>query len=607
MLASVPGITALLRLDDSRNAPNGNRVDAQETIDFQGNHLGATQGQVYQSPQGILTALSGKYYWRDRELSDHAKRLDARTTLALAWSKFGESLLDQIGGRFSLLVWDSQECRGLVATDRFGQDPVYWHRVGQSLHLAPTADRALLLSGGRGEISPQGIYNYLFFHMVPSPGTIYCELAKLPPAHALRITRGDVEQFCYWVPSFNEQSGKRGTAAGEEMLRLIQTAVGQLNSGADTGAFLSGGLDSSTVSGMLALEQGEDAASTFSIGFDAPGYDEIAFARTASKHFHTRAFEYYVTPEDVLGILPKVAAAYDEPFGNSSAIPAYFCAKLAKENGMKRLLAGDGGDELFAGNERYAKQTLFESYHWLPGGLRRGIIEPLLGRLPRRGPIGKIGSYVDQARISLPARLHTYNFLTRFSEQQLFDPRFIERVDPQLPFALEQAIYDRPVGATRLNRMLYLDWFHTLADNDLRKVNRMCQMAGIEVEYPMLDDLVVEFSTEISSFTKMRYNRLRDFYKRAVRDFLPERIINKSKHGFGLPFGVWMSNHKGLQELAHDNLARFRQRRIINPAFIDELLTLHDQSHASYYGGLVWILVMLELWLNEHAPRAEGA
>lgn len=598
MLAFVPGITAQLRLDGSRDAPNENPVDTEETIDFQGNRLGANRGEVYQSPHGLLTAASGNFYWRDRELSDHAKRLDSRATLCLAWSKFGEALLEHIGGRFSLVVWDSRERRGLVATDRFGQDPVYWHRIGESLQIAPTADQALLLSGSRGEISPQGIYNYLFFHMVPSPGTIYRDLAKLPPAHALRIVEGNIEQFCYWVPSFDEQSGIRSTAAGEEMLHLIQTAVGQLNSGADTGAFLSGGLDSSTVAGMLALEQGEGAA-TFSIGFDAPGYDEIAFARTASEHFKTHAYEYYVTPEDVLQILPEVASAYDEPFGNSSAIPAYFCAKLAKENGMNRLLAGDGGDELFAGNERYAKQTLFEAYQRLPGGLRRGVIDPLLGSLPRRGPIGKVASYVDQASVPLPARLHTYNFLTRFSEQQLFDPRFLEQVDTQLPFALEQAIYDRPADATRLNRMLYLDWFHTLADNDLRKVNRMCQMAGIEVEYPMLDDLVVEFSTQISSFTKMRYNRLRDFYKRAVRDFLPERIINKSKHGFGLPFGVWMSNHRGLQDLAHDNLARFRDRHIINPEFIDELLTLHDQSHASYYGGLVWILVMLELWMSE--------
>jgi len=146
--------------------------------------------------------------------------------------------------------------------------------------------------------------------------------------------------------------------------------------------------------------------------------------------------------------------------------------------------------------------------------------------------------------------------------------------------------------------MLYLDWHHTLADNDLRKVNRMCDLAGIEVEYPMLDDRLVEFSTRVSSARKMPRNRLRDFYKRAVANFLPHQIIDKQKHGFGLPFGVWMAEHPGLQELAQDNLSRMRRRRYVRTEFIDEIIRRHREQHAGYYGEFIWVLMMLELWLT---------
>jgi asparagine synthase (glutamine-hydrolysing) len=148
--------------------------------------------------------------------------------------------------------------------------------------------------------------------------------------------------------------------------------------------------------------------------------------------------------------------------------------------------------------------------------------------------------------------------------------------------------------------MLYLDWHHTLADNDLRKVNRMCQLAGIDVEYPMLDDRLVEFSTRVSSRRKMPSNKLRDFYKRSVKDFLPRKIIDKPKHGFGLPFGIWMAEHRGLQQLAADNLSRMRRRRYVRAGFIDEILRLHRDQHADYYGEFIWVLLMLELWLTAH-------
>lgn len=551
------------------------------------------------SDGGLHCALCGNPDWLDYELADlHLKRGPAHALLR-AYRRHGVDLFATIGGRFALLVWDSAERRGFVACDRFGQVPVYWSRNADGdVLFAPTADVAARLGGRRAEIDPQGIFNYLFCHMVPAPGTVFSGVNKLVAGHALHLGPEGCSTRRYWAPEFREDADDGLADAAGEMLGLLGSAVGRLARNADVGAFLSGGLDSSTVAGLLARHQ--PRPSTYSIGFDAEGYDEIGFARIAAERFDTRFNTYYVTPADVLEGLPRIAAAYDEPFGNSSALPAYFCARLAVADGRTRLLAGDGGDELFAGNERYAKQTVFEHYDRVPALLRSMALEPLIERLlPERiGLVRKARSYVQQARVPLPDRLYSYNLMRRIGASQVLSESMLERVDLDQPMALARAIYHEPVGASRLNRMLYLDWHHTLADNDLRKVNRMCELAGIEVEYPMLDHHVVELSTRISSARKMPHNRLRDFYKRAVRGFLPDQIIDKTKHGFGLPFGVWMAEDPGLQALAADNLARMRRRGYVRPEFVDEILTLHREHHAGYYGEFIWVLIMLELWLT---------
>ncbi len=553
------------------------------------------------SDHDTCCAIAGNVDWLRKEFGDIQLKQGPAHALLTAYRRHGADLLLAIGGRFSLFVWDRVEKAGLIACDRFAQTPVYWAQgPAEELVFGPTASSVVSILGQTPSLSDQAIFNYLYFHMVPGPATAFEGVNKLLAAHALVATDGAWRVRRYWEPDFRENADASMTEACEELRGLLSSSVARLASGADSGAFLSGGLDSSTVAGLLAKHQTQPK--TYSIGFNAEGYDEIRYARLASERFQTRFNTYYVTPDDVLAELPKIAAAYDEPFGNSSALPAYFCARLAVSDGRTRLLAGDGGDELFAGNERYAKQEVFEHYGKWPAWGRRLILEPLLFRLlPEAGGLfGKARSYVRQANIPLPDRLQTYNFLNRLGARAIVTDALLDAVDVSLPLQLDRDLYRQPRTASRLNRMLYLDWQHTLADNDLRKVNRMCQLAGVEVEYPMLDDHLVEFSTRVSSRRKMRSNRLRDFYKRAFKDFLPEEIIDKPKHGFGLPFGVWMSEHQGLQQLAEDNLSRMRRRDYVRAEFIDEILRLHREHHAGYYGEFIWILTMLELWLTAH-------
>jgi asparagine synthase (glutamine-hydrolysing) len=389
----------------------------------------------------------------------------------------------------------------------------------------------------------------------------------------------------------------------EEFLHLLRESITSQLDGSEVGCFLSGGTDSSTVAGILGEVTGVPAR-TFSIGFDAEGYDEMEYARIAARHFHTDHHEYYITPDDLVRSIPQVAAYYDQPFGNSSALAAYYCARNAKSAGVQRMLAGDGGDELFGGNTRYAKQRVFGWYDAIPATLK-GVLEPALCGWsgPRRIPIlRKAASYVEQASVPMPDRLQTYNLLRRLGLDEVLTPAMRAQTDADAPLHQQREVWRQPSTASLVNRMLAFDWKYALADNDLPKVCGTAAMAGIVPGFPLLDDRLVDFSLRLDPNYKLRRLKLRWFFKEALRGFLPDAILAKKKHGFGVPFGVWTTRHAGLRTLAEQSLHSFADRNIVRATFIDALLARHLPEHPVYYGEMVWILMMLEQWLQAHAP-----
>ncbi len=371
---------------------------------------------------------------------------------------------------------------------------------------------------------------------------------------------------------------------------------------ASTGAFLSGGTDSSTIAGTLRQIRGEPIP-TYSMGFATQGFDEIEYARIAARHFQTRSYEYYVTPEDVVESIPAVAGYCDEPFGNASIVPAYLCARFARFDGTTRLLAGDGGDEIFGGNERYATQAVFERYGKVPGPLRWGLIEPLAALVPfgsRIPPVRKARSYIAQAKVPLPDRFETYNFLHRTPLAEIFDPDFLAAVDTQSPLANLREVYARTASTATVNRMMHLDLKITLADNDLRKVEQACGLAGVDVAYPLLDDAMVEFAARVPAGMQVKGGRLRWFFKRALDDFLPRRSSRRPSTASGSRWGSGWQRHAQLRDLTGDSIAALRRRNILAPGYIDWLQGQHASEHASYYGVMLWVMVMLEQWLEQH-------
>ena len=534
-------------------------------------------------------------------LSGDGRRSADPHELLRALQAQGKDALARIGGDFALAAWDGKRRRGLLAVDRSGVNPLMYGRANGSLAFASNLDMVAAFPGVRRELSQQGIFDYLFYHVSPGPQTIYTDLSRIPPGHCVEFgPEGVAAPRAYWSMQFHEQRHQPLDGLKHEFVSLMQAAVQEAAEGVASGAFLSGGTDSSTVSGMLS-RAGTGPARTFSIGFDVTGYDEMEYARIAAKHFGCEHHEYYVTPKDVVDAVPKIAASYDQPFGNASAIPTYYCARLARDHGVTRLLAGDGGDELFGGNERYAKHHLLGLYQNVPSGLRRHLIEPLLLSTPGVQHIPllrKLRSYVEQARPAMPNRYTSYNLLMFLGNANVFSPDFLASIDPGHPQKLLADAHAPFANASLINQMQGIDMRFTLADGDLPKVTHMCELAGVDVAFPMLDERVIEFSERLASDLKLRGTHLRWFFKQALNDFLPPAVIAKHKHGFGLPVGEWLIGHQPLFDLAADSIGLLRHRGIVEPRFIDDLLDTKLREHPAYFGTMVWVLMMLGLWLD---------
>lgn len=550
---------------------------------------------------GLLLALYGHPRW------EHASsRLTEIGAVGKAFIEAYRSMsvesLSNLKGDFSIALIDPERQEALLAVDRIGVRNLVCQQVDGGLIFGSTADALFAHPLTVREVANQGVYDYAYFHMVPGPGTIYRGIERLQPGHFLLFKDGKGETRPYWQMSFIETWQGEVPQYKAPFLQSLREGVATAVDYEECGAFLSGGTDSSTIAGLLNQISGRPAR-TYSIGFDAAGYDEMEYARLASRHFKTEHHEYYVTPDDVVQAIPAIAEVYDQPFGNASAIPTYFCARMARDGGISRLLGGDGGDELFGGNTRYAKQYQLSLYENIPATLRNRLIESIVYRLPgaeRLGLIRKARSYIEQASLPMPARYETYNLLERLGSANVFTAEFLAEINTGHPLEMMTDLYNSAQAKTLINRMLALDIKITLADNDLPKVTRMCELAGIDVAFPMLHESVVDFSAALPPSLKLKGTKLRYFFKEALRDFLPPEIITKEKHGFGLPVGTWLQSHPALRELAGDSLQRLKKRNIVRPDFIDSLFNEHLQTHAGYYGTMVWILMMLELWFEKH-------
>jgi asparagine synthase (glutamine-hydrolysing) len=360
--------------------------------------------------------------------------------------------------------------------------------------------------------------------------------------------------------------------------------------------------------GMLA-RTGRDPVKTFSIGFSEQRFNELGYAQITADKFKTEHHTYLVTPEDCFTALPGMIRSFDEPFGNSSAIPTYFCGRLAAQNGVRVLLAGDGGDELFGGNERYQADKVFALYQTVPSLLRKGLIEPLVGRLPAvNGVLRKARNYIRRSNMPAVQRYFSYNFLCFHSPQEVLDADFLGALAEYSVLETPTRYYSQAPARDHLDRLLYVDVKITLGDSDLPKVTCMSELAGIRARFPFLDRSVAEFSGRIPSGLKVKGFEKRYLFKRAFRNLLPREVIEKKKHGFGIPVAFWLKSDPRLRELSRDILlsARTSQRGYLRKGFIEDLLSKHEADDTTYYGDTVWTFLVLELWHRQFVDQPVG-
>lgn len=572
------------------------------------------EGADIAQEDGWTAAIQGRPTWCDTGLAEIARdRGDAQALLEVH-RKLGADVLQHVSGAFSLAVVNGRAGYALIAVDRMGIEPMCWGQTPSGEFVfGSTASSVRAWPGIDCEMLRQAVYDFLYYYFVPSPQTIFQGVVKLSPGNCVVFEGGKAHQQTYWRMPYHalgSDDGEISPAAMQDGLlqglrQGLTSAVGRAAEGLDanrTGVFLSGGLDSSSVAGLV--KQATGNLKTFTIGFAEQDYDETPYARLSAEHFGAEHHEYFVTAEDAAEALPEIAAAYDEPFANSSAIPTYFCAKFAAEHGIKTLLAGDGGDELFGGNERYTAMGRFDVYGKIPAPLRKLLLDPVLGLPFWSGvPIAsKAQNLMRRYYMPLARRMYSYNPFCDLRADQVLMPEFLKDIEADGPLHVMERALERHPSTDNLQTMMGLDLTLTLADNDLRKVGRMCQLAGIGVRFPFLDDELVSLAAGMPSALLMPDGQLRGFFKQAMTGFLHPDTLTKKKHGFGLPTESWARNAPVMRDLIVSKLIDFGQRGIAREDFVERLVRSCDAGSADPIVSSAYDLAMLEMWLASHGP-----
>ena len=562
-------------------------------------------------PDGILVALHGTPALARPADVACAREQGTAAAIARAYRDDPDGFLDHLHGGFALAVLDLRSGRAQLAIDRMGIHSLVYAQTSRGIAFATSLDALRQHPWVAARVGPRGVYRYALNTVSPAPRTIYDDCDKLLPGYTLRTDGAQTaEAVRYWAPDYGSRGRRRRADLEAELFDRLRTAVGR-SAGegpeATRGAFLSGGLDSSVVAGLL-QERHSAPLPAFTISFDDPRYDERAYARAAAEHFGFAYREYALTPDDVVAVIPELSRAFDEPFGNSSVIPAHACARMAKQAGIDLLLAGDGGDEIFAGNKRYVEQKTLGLYHRLPRLLRAGLAFATRAATDQgRSLPAKARRFVRRARTPMPERMLYPQLFHRDALAGIFTPEALAELDVEEPYAIWQRHYDEAGTTEPVYAMQHLDLRMALADNDLRKVGRACEMAGVHVAYPMLDPDLVAFAATIPPDTLIRRLELRHFFKHAMRDFLPAQVLAKSKHGFGMPFPEWTRTDPRLRDMVDDAVARLKTWGVFRPAFLDTVLAAHRNAGGSVYDAIVYDLLMLELWQHERDHPTSAA
>ncbi|WP_298834534.1 XrtA/PEP-CTERM system amidotransferase, partial [uncultured Piscinibacter sp.] len=551
-------------------------------------------GEIYNYAELIpeLTALGHVFRTRsDTEVIVHA------------WEAWGEECVQRFRGMFAFALWDENRQTLFLARDRLGVKPLFYAQLPDGQWLFGSELKALLAHGGLSrEIDPRSVDDYFTLGYVPEPRTIYSSALKLPPAHTLTLRRGQSAPppRRYWDVSFSGDNGISAEEAQGELIRRLQESVRlRMISEVPLGAFLSGGVDSSAVVAMMA-GQSEGPVNTCSISFDDPKFDETRFAQQVAERYHTRHFVDQVATDD-FDLIDTLAALYDEPYADSSAIPTYRVCQLARRH-VTVALSGDGGDESFGGYRRYLLHLNEERFRSaLPLGLR----QPLFGMLGRVYPkadwaprfVRAKSTFQSLARDSVEAYLHSVSIFRDDMRPQLYSDAFRQRLAGYRTAELFHEHAQRAQTDDPLSIIQYLDLQTYLVGDINTKVDRASMAHALEVREPLMDHPLVEWVAGLPSSLKVRGGEGKWLLKKSLEPHLPHDIMYRPKMGFAVPLVRWFRGP--LRERVRSALleGELQSTGIFEDRYLEHLVDAHVSGRRDYSSPL-WALMMFEAFLR---------
>jgi asparagine synthase (glutamine-hydrolysing) len=528
-------------------------------------------------------------------------------TIVHAYEEYGVDCANHLRGMFAFAIWDDKKRQLYIARDRVGKKPLYYTITpGQTLVFGSEIKSILEHPDVEREINLEALDAYFTLGYVPDPLSIFQNIHKLPPGHYLTFSNGRLHTQRYWDFAFEPAESRRTEDYLEELRALLNESVRlRLISDVPLGAFLSGGIDSSTVVALMAQHMNQPVK-TFSIGFHEDSYNELKYARLTAKKLGTDHHEFFVTPQ-ICDIVDDLVWHFDEPFADASAIPTFMVSKLARDH-VTVALSGDGGDELFAGYTHYVVQESRRAFSSLPKALRAGVMRPLSYRLPH-GAWGR--NYLHNISLDpIDRYLDSLSFFTELSKKSLYTSEFQNALGTTDRVARSFREYAGRVKTNEpLDQLLYIDGKTYLPGDILTKVDRMSMATSLEVRVPLLDHKLIEFVTRVPASLKLAGTETKQLLKRVAKDLIPAEILDRPKQGFGVPLEEWINLE--LRDQIRETLRepRTRQRGYVNSDYVDLILDEHHKGRRDHSQPL-WSLLILELWHRRYidqSPRMADA
>lgn len=563
--------------------------------------LKSGQQPIFDCTGTLAIVFNGEIYnyrelKKDLEARGHAFKTNSDTeTIVHAYEEYGAKCVEHLRGMFAFAIYDFHHETLFVARDRVGKKPLYYALTERGNFVFGSELKVLI---EHGEIEKQvdlaALDAFLTFGYVPEEFCIFKGVRKLPPAHYLTFENNSIETKKYWDFEYGKIAAVKSEAEYVENLReLLSEAVKiRLISEVPLGAFLSGGVDSSAIVGLMSRIT-DAPVKTFSIGFNEDTFNELKYARLAAKHFETDHHEFIVTP-DLVETIDDLVWHFDEPFADSSALPTFMVSKMARDY-VTVVLSGDGGDELFAGYTRYVIDSQRSGLSRVPRVLRENLLRPLSENLPHdfagknflyNASLDPIHRYID-----------SISHFNRMRKKALYSDELALKLNGSFDRGAKnyEQIASRVASGSAIDSLLYLDSKTYLPSDILTKVDRMSMAASLEARVPLLDHKLIDYVMQIPAELKLKNLSTKYIFKKALEGIVPSEILHREKQGFGVPIADWINAQ--LRDRIHGTLTEKRtlERGYFNPKYVKILLDEHVKKRRDHSSAL-WILWMLELW-----------